>query len=75
MENILLYLKNGNIITIGGKKDYTPTSFRYINNKLYYKNKAISGDIWVEHPSNLIEFKRHLQNMIDSNFKILLGGK
>lgn len=67
--DLIKELKNGAIITIS-KKNYTPTSFRYFNNKILYKNKEISGCGWCEHPGNLEEIKKHFDNMEKDNFKI-----
>lgn len=62
-------LKNGAIITIE-KKGYTPTSFRYFDNKILYKNKEITGCGWCEHTSNLEEIKQHFEKMINEKYTI-----
>lgn len=67
--DLIKELKNGAIITIS-KKNYTPTSFRYFNNEILYKNKEISGCGWLKHPNNLEEIKKHFEKMQKDNFKI-----
>lgn len=63
-------LKNGMTYTIGGKKDYTPTSFRYEKRAVYYKNADITGNEWAKHPNNLAEILNHFERMKKERFSI-----
>lgn len=70
-KKLIELLKKGAIIRIS-KKGYTETSFRYLNNNVYYKNKDISGSWWCKHPKNIEEIEEHFKNMVEEKYKIFI---
>ena len=69
-NNAIASLKNGAIITVGGKKNYTPTSFKYEDGEVYYKNRQISGSIWAKHPQDLEGISKHFDRMKKEGFTL-----
>lgn len=62
-------LRTGKIVNLGGKENYTPTDFKYDGNKVYYKNSALSGNTWAEHPNNIDKIIDHIRNSEADGFK------
>ena len=64
-------LDNGNVVTVGGKQNYTPTDFYVDTNKIvWYKNGEISFG-WEKHPSmNYEDLINHLDKMQKDGFTV-----
>lgn len=62
-------LRTGKIVNLGGKENYTPTDFKYDGDKVYYKNSALSGNTWAEHPNNIDKIIDHIKNSEADGFK------
>lgn len=62
-------LRTGKVVNLGGKENYTPTDFKYDGDKVYYKNSALSGNTWAEHPNNIDKIIDHIKNSEAEGFK------
>ena len=70
-EDVKNLLDNGNVVTVGGKQNYTPTDFYVDTNKIvWYKNGEISFG-WEKHPSmNYEDLINHLDKMQKDGFTV-----
>lgn len=69
-EDIKNLLDNGNIIVVGGKDNYTPSRFLIKDNRLYFQNVEISGNVFLPHPKSVDEMIDYISNLQDEGFSI-----
>lgn len=69
-DEISKALTDGKVVKVGTDKGaYTPTSFYYDGNKIYFNNKEISFG-WNEHNKSLDEIVNHIANLNKRGFEV-----
>lgn len=69
-EDIKNLLDNGNIVVVGGKDNYTPSRFLIKDNRLYFQNVEISGNVFLPHPKSIDEMIDYISNLQDEGFSV-----
>lgn len=64
-------LQQGKAIEIR-KDGYTATTFRIIDGSVHYSNSAIGSGIHDEFSENIVEFDKHIINMLSEDFIITI---
>lgn len=65
-------LQRGKAIKIS-KDGYEATTFRIIDGKVHYSNRAIGSGVHDKFSENIVEFDKHIQNMLDEDFFITIS--
>ena len=69
-DEISKALTDGKVVKVGTDKGaYTPTSFYYDGNKIYFNNKEVSFG-WNEHNKSLDEIVNHIANLNKRGFEV-----
>lgn len=69
-DEISRALTDGKVVKVGTDKGaYTPTSFYYDGNKIYFNNKEVSFG-WNEHNKSLDEIVNHIANLNKRGFEV-----